>query len=58
VETERLGVEPPRAVVVELGPETVTYALHEGEGLVIRHETEEIPLTPKQPQAFRLASRW
>jgi hypothetical protein len=36
----------------------VTYALHEGEGLVIRHETEEIPLTPKQPQAFRLASRW
>jgi hypothetical protein len=38
---------------VEIGPETVTYALREGERLVIRHEKEEIPLTREQPQAVR-----
>jgi alpha,alpha-trehalose phosphorylase len=42
---------------VEIGLETVTYALCEGEGLVIRHETEEIQLTPEQPRAVRPVSR-
>ena len=37
---------------VEIGLETVAYALREGEGLVIRHETEEIQLTPEQPRAW------
>jgi alpha,alpha-trehalose phosphorylase len=35
-----------------------TYALREGEHLVIRHETEEIPLTREQPRAVRPISRW
>jgi alpha,alpha-trehalose phosphorylase len=43
---------------VELGPETVTYALREGEHLVIFHETEAIPLTREQPLAVRPVSRW
>jgi alpha,alpha-trehalose phosphorylase len=43
---------------VELGPETVTYALCEGERLVIRHEQEDISLTRKQPLAIRPVSRW
>jgi alpha,alpha-trehalose phosphorylase len=43
---------------VEIGPETVTYALREGERLVIFHETEEIPLTREQPMAVRPVSRW
>ena len=43
---------------VEIGPETVTYVLREGERLVIRHETEAIPLTREQPQAVRPVSRW
>jgi alpha,alpha-trehalose phosphorylase len=42
---------------VEIGLETVTYALREGAGLVIRHETEEIQLTPEQPLAVRPVSR-
>jgi alpha,alpha-trehalose phosphorylase len=42
---------------VEIGLETVTYALREGECLVIRHETEEIQLTPEQPLAVRPVSR-
>ena len=43
---------------VEIGLETVTYALREGEGLVIRHETEEVQLTREQPLAVRPVSRW
>jgi alpha,alpha-trehalose phosphorylase len=43
---------------VEIGPETVTYVLREGEHLVIRHETEAIPLTRERPQAVRPVSRW
>jgi alpha,alpha-trehalose phosphorylase len=43
---------------VEIGPETVTYTLREGERLVIRHETEAIPLTRERPQAVRPVSRW
>jgi alpha,alpha-trehalose phosphorylase len=42
---------------VEIGLETVTYALREGECLVIRHETEEIQLTREQPMAVRPVSR-
>jgi alpha,alpha-trehalose phosphorylase len=43
---------------VEIGPETVQYALREGERLVIRHETEEIQLTREHPLAVRPVSRW
>jgi alpha,alpha-trehalose phosphorylase len=43
---------------VELGPETVTYGLCEGEHLVIRHEQEDISLTREQPLAIRPVSRW
>jgi alpha,alpha-trehalose phosphorylase len=42
---------------VEIGLETVTYALREGACLVIRHETEEIQLTPEHPLAVRPVSR-
>jgi alpha,alpha-trehalose phosphorylase len=42
---------------VEIGLETVTYALREGECLVLRHETEDIQLTPEQPLAVRPVSR-
>jgi alpha,alpha-trehalose phosphorylase len=42
---------------VEIGLETVTYTLREGECLVIRHETEEIPLTREHPLAVRPVSR-
>src|SRR5262249_2004584 len=43
---------------VEIGLETVQYALREGEGLVIRHEKEEIQLTQEHPQVVRPFSRW
>ena len=42
---------------VEIGPDTVTYALREGERLVIRHETEEIQLTRQHPLSVRPVSR-
>jgi len=42
---------------VEIGLETVTYALREGECLVIRHETEEVQLTREHPMAVRPVSR-
>ncbi len=42
---------------VEIGLETVTYALREGACLVIRHETEDIQLTSAQPRAVRPVSR-
>ena len=42
---------------VEIGMETVTYTLHEGACLVIRHETEDIQLTPEHPLAVRPVSR-
>jgi alpha,alpha-trehalose phosphorylase len=42
---------------VEIGLETVQYSLRAGEGLVIRHEAEEIQLTPEQPLAVRAVSR-
>jgi alpha,alpha-trehalose phosphorylase len=42
---------------VEIGPGQVEYSLHEGECLVIRHETEEIQLTRENPVAVRPVSR-
>jgi alpha,alpha-trehalose phosphorylase len=42
---------------VEIGLETVAYALREGEYLVIRHEMEEIQLTREQPLAVRPVSK-
>jgi alpha,alpha-trehalose phosphorylase len=42
---------------VEIGLETVTYALREGECLAIRHETEAIQLTREHPRAVRPVSR-
>ena len=43
---------------IEIGLDKVEYALREGEGLVIRHETEEVRLTREQPVAIRPVSRW
>jgi len=42
---------------VEIGLEKVEYTLREGDSLVIRHETEEIRLTRKNPMAVRPVSR-
>jgi len=42
---------------VEIGREEVTYALREGEGLIIHHETEAIQLTREQALAVRPVSR-
>ena len=41
---------------VEIGLEKVEYTLHEGESLLIRHETEEIQLTRENPIAVRSVS--
>lgn len=38
---------------VELGPDLATYSLWEGDGLVIRHEEEEIRLSPTTPMVTR-----
>jgi alpha,alpha-trehalose phosphorylase len=43
---------------VEMGLETVAYALREGKCLVIRHEQEGIQLTREQPLTVRPVSRW
>jgi alpha,alpha-trehalose phosphorylase len=43
---------------VEIGIDKVEYSLREGVCLMIRHETEEIQLTPEQPLAVRPVSRW
>ena len=42
---------------VEIGLEKVQYALREGEGVVIRHETEEVRLSRENPVAVRPVSR-
>jgi alpha,alpha-trehalose phosphorylase len=42
---------------VEIGLETVAYALREGECLVIRHETEEVQLTREHPMVVRPVSK-
>jgi alpha,alpha-trehalose phosphorylase len=38
---------------IEIGLDTVQYALREGDGLVLRHEMEEIRLTREHPMAIR-----
>ncbi len=38
---------------VELGPDLATYSLREGDGLMIRHEDEEIRLSPKTSRVTR-----
>jgi alpha,alpha-trehalose phosphorylase len=43
---------------VEIGIDKVEYALREGVCLVIRHEAEEIQLTPQEPLAVRPVSQW
>jgi alpha,alpha-trehalose phosphorylase len=42
---------------IEIGLDTVEYALRDGERLVIRHETEELELTRENPLAVRSVSR-
>jgi alpha,alpha-trehalose phosphorylase len=42
--------------LVEIGLDNVEYALREGEGLVIRHETEDVSLTRENPVAIRPVS--
>jgi alpha,alpha-trehalose phosphorylase len=42
---------------VEIGLEKVEYALREGSRLMIRHEKEEIELTPENPRVTRPVSR-
>ena len=42
---------------VEVGADKVEYALLKGDCLVIRHETEQIELTPEHPVAVRPVSR-
>ena len=44
-------------LAVEVGPETVPYALREGGCLLIRLEAEAIPPTREQPLAVRPVSR-
>jgi alpha,alpha-trehalose phosphorylase len=43
---------------VKVSPAEVQYTLREGESLVIRHETEELRLTPEHPTAVRPVSGW
>ncbi len=43
---------------VEISLEQVRYALREGEGLEIHHETEKVLLTKEHPLAARPVSRW
>ena len=43
---------------VEIRSEKVQYTLRDGERLVIRHETEELRLTPEQPTVSRAVSGW
>jgi alpha,alpha-trehalose phosphorylase len=43
---------------VEIGLQTVTYELREGENLVIHHETESVQLDRHNPIAVRPVSRW
>jgi alpha,alpha-trehalose phosphorylase len=38
---------------IEISPDSTTYSLREGAGLVIRHEDEAISLDPANPTAVR-----
>jgi alpha,alpha-trehalose phosphorylase len=42
---------------VDVNRETITYSLLEGEGLTIRHEGEEIRLSPDAPSVVRIHSK-
>jgi len=42
---------------IEVGTDRVKYTLSEGDGLVIRHEMEQIELTPQRPTIVRSVSR-
>ena len=42
---------------VEIGLDNVEYALREGNALTIRHETEQIHLTPENPVVTRPVSK-
>ena len=42
---------------VKVGADNVEYALLKGDCLVIRHETEQIQLTPEHPVAVRPVSK-
>ena len=42
---------------VKVGADNVEYALLKGDHLVIRHETEQIELTPEHPVAVRPVSK-
>jgi alpha,alpha-trehalose phosphorylase len=57
-ERQLTGVRIPltirgQVLELELGQDSVTYSLREGDGLVIRHEDEEIRLSPEAPSAVR-----
>jgi alpha,alpha-trehalose phosphorylase len=43
---------------VEIGLQNVEYTLREGEGLMIRHETEEFRFSREHPVAVRPVSGW
>jgi alpha,alpha-trehalose phosphorylase len=43
---------------IEIGLDKVEYSLREGEGLVIRHEMQEVELTREHPLAVRPVNRW
>lgn len=43
---------------VEMGPEGARYTLREGEGLMIRHEDEELHLSPEVPVVTRPIVTW
>jgi alpha,alpha-trehalose phosphorylase len=42
---------------VEIGPKKVEYSLREGQCLMVRHEKEQVKLTPEHPTAVRSISR-
>ncbi|MBV9529619.1 MAG: glycoside hydrolase family 65 protein, partial [Bradyrhizobium sp.] len=45
-----------RLLEVEIGLDKVEYALREGDALTIRHETDQIHLTPENPVVTRPVS--
>jgi alpha,alpha-trehalose phosphorylase len=47
-----------RMLEIEIAHDKVEYALRDGERLGIRHESEDIELTPDNPVAVRPVSGW
>lgn len=43
---------------IDMGPEGVKYWLRKGKGFMIRHEQEEINLSPETPVAIRPIVTW